>query len=185
MRWSILTLTFGKSREQFLQKLLDNLQPQLNSDIQHFIKVFDKKYSIGENKAIMIEEAQGDYINFVDDDDLVAENYASSIYPLLDGVDYIGFQCNVYSDGVFTLPAYHSLKYGSWYNRPDGYYRDISHLNPMKKSLAIQGRMREGGNTLTEDRMWGDNLRNLGVVKTEHYIPRIMYFYYYRTVKND
>jgi glycosyltransferase involved in cell wall biosynthesis len=122
----------------------------------------------------------GDYIVFIDDDDLVADDYISSILPLLDGVDQVGFQVQCYIDGK-PLPqkTYHSLQYKEWSEDGNGYYRDISHINPMRWQIATIERI-EGGHG--EDKRWADRMR--GKVKTEHYIDRVMYHYYFRTRKN-
>lgn len=131
-------------------------------------------------------EATADYINFVDDDDLVAPDYVSSIYPLLGEVDYVGFQLQLYNGGpeqnLKQKPTYHSLRYKLWHDDDNGYYRDISHLNPIKRELAVQAVMEGGGG---EDARWADSMRTLGIVKTEHYVDRVMYHYYWRAEKND
>src|SRR6266403_1909804 len=59
---------------------------------------------------------------------------------------------------------------------------DISHLNPIRRELALQAKMSGG---FGEDERWSTQLRNLGIVKTEHYIPEVMYFYFYRGSKTD
>jgi hypothetical protein len=182
MKWSILILT-QPSRETFLQRLMQCLTPQVKSypDVQVVTTLFNKRYSIGENRALMIEAAAGEYVNFVDDDDLVPDYYVSTIYPLLDGVDYIGFQGRVYQDGILQKPGYHSIQYKNWFEDEQGYYRDFSHLNPIRRVLAIAGQMGEHKAPICEDRMWANNLRAQGIVKTEHYVNQEMYYYYYRT----
>src|SRR5271157_2823699 len=113
MKWSILVLT-QPSRVEFLRRLMENLSPQLDglSDVEVVTTIFDKRFSIGKNREMMIEAAAGEYVNFVDDDDLVAEDYIVSIYPLLDGVDYVGFQAKYHEDGVYCGKlSYHSLEF--------------------------------------------------------------------------
>jgi hypothetical protein len=125
--------------------------------------------------------SNAEYIAFVDDDDLVAPDYVSTILPLLDGVDQIGFELQCYIDAV-ALPkkTIHSLRHTGWFENALGYFRDISHLNPMRRELALLEPM-EGGHG--EDKRWSDRMR--GKVKTEHYIPRVMYHYYFNTKKNQ
>lgn len=187
MKWSILILT-QPSRKLFLARLMDVLRPQLENilgwarDVEVVAKEFDKRYSLGYNRQLMIDAARGEYVCFVDDDDLVAEDYVSRILPLLDGADYIGFQLQCYMDGAPFSRTYHSLKYDRWWNDEKGYYRDISHVNPIRRELALKAWM-SGGHG--EDSRWATDLRKLGVVKTENYVDDIMYHYLVRRVKND
>ena len=94
------------------------LEPQTSkhSDVEIMVKMYDPKMEVSGNRQQMVEESTAEYVSFVDDDDLVAKDYVEKIYPLLDGVDYIGFQVETTIDGKPTLPAYHSLKYPQWYS---------------------------------------------------------------------
>lgn len=187
MKWSILVLT-QPSRTEFLRRLMGSLAPQVAkfSGVEVVIAQFDKKFSIGKNRGMMIEAAAGEYVNFVDDDDLVAEDYVSSIYPLLDGVDYVGFLAKFHRDGVYCGKlSFHSLDFKGWSENAYGYFRDISHLNPIKKELAILGKMGDHDGRVREDFFWASRLRSLGSVKTEHFVPRPMYLVYYRSDKPD
>lgn len=129
--------------------------------------------TIGEKRQWVLDTAAGQYINFVDDDDRVARDYVQTIHPLLDGVDYIGFMVELRVNGVLRPPCYHSLQYKGWSNDRNGYYRNVSHLNPMRTEIARQGTF--AGN-YGEDREWAAQVHPRG----EHYIGRPMYFYDYR-----
>jgi hypothetical protein len=183
MKLSILILT-QFSRCYFLERLLSVLEPQVASapEVEMLIRYDDKHLSLGENRQLLRESASGKYSCFIDDDDLVSESYVRSILPLLDEVDYIGFQVQLYEDGSKSKPTYHSLQYSSWHEDDLGYYRDISHLNPIKTSIAIQVRM--DGNA-GEDSRWADKIRSSELVKTQHYIDAILYEYYWRSDKED
>jgi len=182
-KWSILCLT-QPSRERFLARISAVLKPQLEeySDVEFKTRLFDQRMDLGTNRQAMIEASSAEYISQVDDDDLVPASYVSTIYPLLDGVDYVGFRLQLYVDGEKQKPTYHSLQYKEWNADQDGFYRDISHLNPIRRELALQAKMSGG---FGEDERWSTQLRNLGIVKTEHYIPEVMYFYFYRGSKTD
>jgi len=182
--WSILILT-QPARATFLGKLLGVLGPQLEKrldEVELVIRVFDKNLLLGENREIMRQAAKGRYIAFVDDDDLVPANYVEKILPLLDGIDYIGFRLQAYTDGVPMIPTFHSLQHEFWYSTEKAHFRDISHLNPMRRELALVVPMsgRKG-----EDFRWANAMREKGIVKTERYIDEVMYHYYYRTVRPE
>jgi hypothetical protein len=181
IKLEIMILTMP-TRDQFLTRLLACLEPQWTPEVKITIRMCDPNYTLGENREIMRQESVGEYICFVDDDDIVPNYYVSTILPLLDGVDIIGFECELSVDGIIDPKRdYHTITAGSWYNAENAYYRDISHLSPIRRELALLAPM-EGGHG--EDGRWADKMRALGVLKTEHYIDKIMYFYLFRNGKN-
>lgn len=185
MKWSILCLT-QKGRERFLARLAGVLRPQLEEypDVEFTIRKFDPLFDLGNNRQMMMNDSSAEYISQVDDDDLVPADYVSTIYPLLDGIDYVGFRLQLYIDGEKQKPTYHSLRYKEWNADQQGFYRDISHLNPIRRELAIQAPMSGGGG---EDQRWADAIRRLGIVKTEHYCgdDKVMYYYLFRNRKTE
>jgi hypothetical protein len=183
MKWSILILT-QPSRGAFLKRLQDRLMPQVKkrTSVQVLQRMFDPALDLGSNRQALLEEAEGDYVNFIDDDDLVPSDFVPTILPLLDGVDYIGFQLQCSIDGEKLPLTIHSLDYDGWSQDDKGYYRDISHINPIRRELALRAKM-EGG--FGEDQRWADRMRALGIVKTQHFIERIMYEYLYRSNKSE
>jgi len=190
MKWEILILT-QPSRQHFLVQLYWLLNPQLKGkDVSVTTALFDPALTLGANREKMRQAATGDYISFLDDDDLVAANFVDRIFPLLDGADQIGFNVKCFSDKAELGTAFHSLQHGRWYQTvngrlggiPGGYYRDISHINPMRRELALRCPMAGG---IGEDCRWANDIRALGIVKTEHYIDELLYFYLWRGNKND
>jgi len=174
-RWSILILTMPH-RRHLLEKLLANLQQQALPEVEILVKENPYDLSrLGANRQALLEKARGEYVNFIDDDDEVPADYLATIFPLLDGVDYIGFQIEMTYDGRPFQLADHSLKHKT----PEMGKKNVSHLNPIRRELAMQG-IFEGG--FAEDRRWAE--RVAPSVKTEHYIPRVMYVYHYSSTKN-
>lgn len=136
----------------------------------------DDRVKVPEARQQLMEAATSEYICFVDDDDMVAPYYCERIYPLLDGVDYIGFRMQYYYDGSPGKPTYHSLRYKQWYEDGAGYYRNISHLNPIRRELATKVSY---VCPYPEDVSWSEGMQRYGNVRSEHYIPDIMYHYYF------
>ena len=181
IKLEIMILTM-RTREKYLARILDCLEPQLTPEVRVTVSVCDQNYTLGENREMMRRASIGEYICFVDDDDVVPCYYVSTILPLLDGVDIIGFEAQLYVDGDLDPHRdYHTITAGSWYNTEDAFYRDISHLQPIRREVALAAPM-EGGHG--EDGRWADNMRALKVIKTEHYIDKIMYYYLFRNGKN-
>lgn len=171
------------SRRWYLTRLVNTLKLQLTDGVEHVITYFDPALSIGANRQRMVEAASGDYVNFVDDDDLVALDYVATIWPLLQREpDYVGYQLQMYVDGRKLKPTYHDPGCIGWYEDERGYYRDISHVNPIRREIAVLAKF-DGG--FGEDERWAKQVRELWKIKKFQYVNQVMYHYYYRSVKND
>ena len=180
MRWSILILTQPK-RARLFDRIRGLLLPQLapyENRVELLSRLFNPNQSLGENRQTLLDAAWGEYVSFIDDDDTVARDYVERIFPLLDGVDYVGFRLQLYVNGVRQKPTFHSLQYADWRDDDKGFYRDLSHLNPIRRELALLVPF-EGGRG--EDFSWAERLRATGRVKTEHFIPEVMYHYWFRS----
>ena len=188
MKWEILILT-QPSREPFLAQLMPHLERQRTGlDVGITVQIFDPTVDLGTNRTRMMRASTAEYINFVDDDDWVSPGYLRTVFPLLDGVDQIGYEVKPLIREAYGWRCsgreFHSLKSGRvWKKEGTHYFRNISHINPIRRELAIQTRM-EGGPM--EDHRWSIGMTKLGIVKTEHYIDHpIMYYYLWRPQKND
>lgn len=174
--WTILVATLGQRADR-LQRLLDGLLPQVDAaggQVTVTALVNHGERPLGEVRHALLRDATSTYVSFVDDDDEVPDYFVAEVLARLDGqVDYVGWQLQCYVDGTALKPTYHSLRYDHWWDDAVGYYRDVSHLNPIRTELARVGDFRRGDPP--EDVAWVDQLR--GHVRTEHYIDRIMYHY--------
>lgn len=173
-KWTICIATVPP-REKELERLMKRLMPQVDrfkGQIEVLVYFNNFERSLGYLRQKMIEEARGEYVSHIDDDDLVPEDYCDTIFPLLDGVDYIGFQVDFRDRGKKMLPVYHSLKYPRWYQDERGYYRGITHLNPIRTKLALTSKF-PSEYTIGEDEQWANGIK----AETEHVIDRPMYIY--------
>lgn len=171
VKWTIAILTV-EQRKPLFQRLLDVLKPQVGDRDIEILIADQEDWSVSDKRQWCLDEARGDYLCFCDDDDLVASDYVERIYPLLDGVDYVGFRLQLYIDGMPQKPTFHSLRYPEWSDDAAGYYRNVSHLNPVRTEIARQGRF-DGG--YGEDKRWADQVHPV----TEHYVDDVMYKYYF------
>ena len=78
------------------------------------------------------------------------------------------------TDDMPAVVVEHSLRHNGW---QDG-KRDISHLNPVRRELALLGSF--AGASFAEDHGWAAQLRASGRLRTEAWIPEPMYYYDYR-----
>lgn len=168
-------------RDKKFKRLMKCLLPQVKGKPVEIVAFWNNgECTIGDIRQALLDDAKGEYVCFVDDDDMVPEYYVEEILKNL-GEDYVGFRVEFYNDGNLKPPVYHSIKYPNWFEAYDGYYRNITHLNPIKREIALQGSF--GSKDLGEDANWAESVASL--VKTENYIDRIMYYYYHESMDTN
>ncbi len=183
---SILVCTIPE-RLGYLERLKRNLAAQMTKDVELLIN--DSNGSIGKKRNQLLEEAQGKYVCFIDDDDLVAPNYVELILNELVGdPDVIGMNLIMTTNGKKAERSYHSLCFEEWSEIPDPlrmepgkkvYFRNPNHLNPVKRELALKVKFPEINHG--EDRIYSMEL--LQHLKTENYIDQPLYYYLFRPNK--
>lgn len=178
MRLSILIASLNRRHTQ-LRTLLSELMPQTTDEVEVVVLLNNGEFSIGKYRQTLLEDARGDYVCFVDDDDGLPDDYCQTILDNL-GKDYVGFKVKLSNNDIEQPPAIHSLRYPGWFQDAQGYYRGVTHLNPIKRELALKGNFMFSPGA-GEDEGWARQVRPF--VKTENYIDRFMYFY--RHVNTD
>lgn len=162
-----------KERRETLQKLLDILRPQTNKYVEILVKTDDGEITIGAKRNLLLEKACGDYVCFVDDDDLVSLTYVQKILKAIqtkpDCCSLTGLMTN--RKGQF--PFVHSLLYKKWYKQAGIYYRCPNHLNVIKRELALQVMFKDI--QVGEDKDFSTRL--LPLLKKEKLIEGILYYY--------
>jgi hypothetical protein len=183
--WSILILTMPM-RAGLLDDLLDGLEPQLRgrAEIELILRQSDPRIPVGDQREAMRRAARGQYISFIDDDDLVSPRFVERIlHAMQAGPDYIGFNLEQRMNGEFACVEKHSLGYGRvGMETPQSRFRDLSHFNPMRTRLALQAPMTGWP---AEDVRWADALRKLQVVQTEKYLDETLYYLLTRTIRPE
>lgn len=180
-----------ENREQYLNRLISILQPQLNeyTDVEMRIFLDDGRHSIGAKRNSLLMSANGEYVCFIDDDDIVSNNYVQLIMNAIESSpDVVGIHLLHYEDGIHKGLTYHSLKYDHWWDEqnPDNsslrnYYRNPNHLNPVRKELALRAMFPDIN--MGEDKSY--SMRLLKYLHTEEYIDSPIYTYLFRRFKND
>jgi glycosyltransferase involved in cell wall biosynthesis len=176
-RLSILIATLERRHEKFgsLVKELSRQAQPYGDDIEILAYPNNGEVSIGQIRQALLEAASGDYICFIDDDDWVPAYYCAEIMKNL-GRDYIGFEVEFIDNGKPRPRVFHSIVHKDWHQDALGYYRSVTHLNPILRSIAMQTRF---DGPAGEDERW--SLAVAPLVKNEHYIDKIMYIYQYNS----
>lgn len=176
---SILIPTIPK-RKDMLDSLLAELKKQNDPRIEVIVNSDDD--TIGAKRNALLQQAKGEYVCFIDDDDKIADHY---IYSVLSALQSNPDCCNlngvITTDGKNPKRFTHSIKYTSWYELDEVYYRPPNHLNVIKASIAKQFKF--PGKNFGEDMDWSMQIQQSGLLKIEAYIDETLYYYIYKTNK--
>ncbi len=173
MRLSIL-ISHLVDRGELLEVLMLILRPQLTPDVEVIINTDDGKLTLGQKRKIQLKDARGDYVCFLDDDDLIPKYYIKEILKALKtNPDVVGIR-GFYMEGDNEPELFiHSIKYSDWFTENKVHYRCPNHLNPVKRELALQAGFSE--KNYGEDYDYSLGLK--GLLKKQVFIKKIMYLY--------
>lgn len=178
MIWSILIASLARRSESLAQVLAD-LGQQLAPGVEVIVYRNHGEIPLSHIRQSLVDEARGEYLCFVDDDDRLPEYYVAEVLPRLDGtIDYVGWRMQAYFDGLPLKPTYHTLDSDGWWETETAFYRDVSHLNPVRTELARRCDFRLADPP--EDVSWADQLRKVMAGRRQALVPddRVMYHYY-------
>ena len=163
-----------------LFKQIDDLKVQ--DEVQVLLHIDDGIKSIGTKRNELLKNAESEYIAFVDDDDRVSPNYVALLLGAIstnpDCVNLIGeLTTNGRNPQTFT----HSIEFDGWYEKDKILYRYTNHLNCIKTEIAQQIGFPEWN--FKEDQDYSTRLQQSGLLKVEHHISEVLYYYDYITHK--
>lgn len=185
---SILICTLEERYQQFDQ-LVDFLkrQPGFATEFNIFADMDNRQSTTGAKRNDLLRRADGDYIVFIDDDDEVTEDYIPEILKACkEGPDVVGFRGWMTTNGQ-KREAWKISKDFPYQTRtePNGWQvyhlRFNNHLSPVKRSIALQIGFKDV--TYGEDYDYAVRLKESGLVKTEVYIPKELYWYKFKSKK--
>ena len=177
---SILICTMPQ-RESLFKRLEAKLLPQLNSNVECIVHRDSGEISIGEKREKLKHEAKGEYLVYIDDDDLISRHYVHNILFAINDIygikpDAIGIKGFYTMDGKDRKRLFCSSIYKQWTDAGNKVYRPLNHLTPVKTELALQAPF--PSIYYGEDRFYSEALKKL--VVTEIMAPGWLYWYDYR-----
>ena len=175
--WTIGILHLPK-RKQSYDVLIAELNKQITaSNAQNIVEIVTEtdegNLSVGTKRNKVLDRANGEYVCFIDDDDMVTPIYVSKILNALqskpDVVELVGFLPH------HNLPFIHNLKCGGHFRKDGIQFRTPNHLNTIKTEIARKIRYVEISHG--EDQDYSHRLWQSGLMKTEELINERMYIY--------
>lgn len=173
-RLSILTVTI-EPRKEIFRNLARVLHAQSDKQIELLASCDNGERSIGAKRNDLLLAAKGDYVVFIDDDDMVSPYYVSGILRgIQSNPDCCGIEGIITHKNVGPKKFIHSIQFEDWFEKDNIYYRCPNHLNPIKREIALDTMFAD--KSYQEDKDFSERLK--GKLKTEVYIKGPIYFYY-------
>lgn len=182
---SVLVPSVSDRRNTFAPKIADELYgqqealPKVDQQRVEILMLTDSKGTVlGDKRNQMVRIAQGDYVVFVDDDDRLEPDYLATLLKATEtGDDCITFNASVSINGKPSKICRYSTRYTKDENTDTEYHRLPNHITAVKRDIALRSPFpsKQKG----EDSDYAVMLRPL--LKTEHHIDRVLYYYDYNT----
>lgn len=182
--WQILVTTIPH-RHDTLLKLLAHLDAQMQPGVSVLLCRDERMDGYRPGLQALMDAATAEYVSALADDDSYAPDAIPRVMAALESrPDYVGFRQRFIQDGRLMPPAINSLANYGWngcvpselgYSRPwdGGFKLDLMYVNPVRREHAQRVRFR--GTAC--DTQWADDMRALGIVKTEVFIDDEIYYY--------
>ena len=174
MKLSILICTVRSRIDEYLPKLLDRLLPQCTKDVQVLWLGDNKTMTVGEKRNKLLDLAMGEYVAFVDDDDMVSEDYIDVLLKGANtGADVFNFVVKCSVNGGEYLPVYYDARFSRNRNLPGKYERLPNHIMCIKRELALKAGFPH--KSMSEDDEFAKRLHKY--IKTQSFTGDVLYYY--------
>lgn len=135
---------------------------------------------VGHKRQSLLSQANGDYVVFIDDDDMVAHDYVDSILTAIDqSPDCIGLRGYMTTNGSNKQDWIISMREHEWRQSGNTFYRHTNHISPVKRTIALSVGFKDM--THGEDYKYSMGLK--GLLTSEVFIDKELYFYRFVTNK--
>lgn len=183
--WTIGILHLPKRAECY-NALMQELNKQIavnnaQDKIEIITETDNGENSVGKKRNNVLDKARGEYVCFIDDDDMITDIYVSKTLKALeskpDVVELVGYLPK------YNLPFIHNLNCGGHFRKDGIQFRTPNHLNTIKTSIARRVRYPEISHG--EDQDYSHRLWDSGLMKTEALIGDRMYIYQFDSAKSE
>ena len=170
---SILLPTIHKHRNYF-KAMKECLSQQEGIEQCEIVVDESEAYNIGTKRNKLLQRAKGDYVWFIDVDDMIAYNAVKLVLEACkEGSDCIGISGTITTNGKNEKQWHISKDYGSWRTENDVYLRTPNHISPVKRELTLQAGFPEI--SFGEDFEY--SMRLIPLIKTETKVNGNIYWY--------
>lgn len=176
VKLSVLILTMP-SRKAMFNALTDELTKQIGH-LPVEVLYDDHAGNIGARRQNLLQQSQGRYVAFIDDDDTVSENYIRDILKAIrTSPDCVGMRGIMTTNGRDSKDWEISNKHTVWSTVGNKYLRHTNHLSPVKREIALS----VGFPALQHGEDYAYSMGLVGKVKTEVMIEHAIYHYRFIT----
>ncbi|SIR34073.1 MULTISPECIES: glycosyltransferase family 2 protein [unclassified Paenibacillus] len=142
-------------RKERLDPLLETLALQTaGKPVELIVMTDNRRRSTGAKRNSLLQQAQGRYVAFIDDDDRVSERYVDALLDAMAGrpeADCIVFEVMVHEGGKPPRTCLYGVEYEHGMDE-SRYYRKPNHLMVYRRELALRHPFRDIG--YGEDDEW-------------------------------
>lgn len=149
-------------------------------EVEFVTHIDNKEISIGAKRQGLLEKSRGKFLCFIDDDDMILQNYLYRIHKAITDhpdIDCVGIRGIMYTDGRKLENWKVSSIYNAWMDNVDGfrYVRCIHHWCPVRRDHALAVGFPDF--RFGEDHPYSMGLREY--CKNEYFIDENIYQYNY------
>ncbi len=174
--------TFGPKITEQVYTQFEDLPPDYQDRLEIIILSDNKQMMLGHKRNVMVDMAQGRYVQFVDDDDRIADDMFKTVLDAIrTDADVITFLASVSLNGGEPKLCHYSKDFKRDVNTADEYQRLPNHICAVKRELAQRSSFPNVPHG--EDSAYSKLLRPL--LKTETFIDRPLYFYDYSDATSE
>jgi len=151
------------------------IQNNLINRVQILSLCDTKDISVGEKRNILLNQSNGRYVCFIDDDDEISPDYLIKIISALESnADVITF-CGDYVENNLRTAFSISMVHRGNFNDSNIFYRLPNHLCPVKREIALSCLFTH--KNYGEDSDYAEKINQH--IKNEFHIQEKLYFYLY------
>jgi glycosyltransferase involved in cell wall biosynthesis len=170
------------ARIDYYSRLIKQLNTQIKQhNLENRVQILSlcdtKDISVGEKRNMLLRTSVGRYICFVDDDDIISDNYLIQIFRAIESnADVITF-LGEYVENELRTPFSISRVHRGNYNEAGMLYRLPNHLCPIKREIALSCLFTH--KNFGEDSDYAEKINQY--IKNEFHIQDKLYFYMYNS----